>query len=76
MYIFCQVLNTLPEPGRGKKHINTKLFTKNATFWRAPDNVLVESLIIVSRMIALIIPVLLGLFSMYSDSIVTITFSL
>lgn len=42
------------------------MFTENATFWRVPDNVLVDSPIVVSRMMALIIPVLFVLF-IYSD---------
>lgn len=58
-----------------KKHINTELFTKNAAFWRVPNNVLVAFLITVSRMITPITSEL-SLYSIYSDSIVIVTFSL
>lgn len=70
---FCPAI-TLREPCI-KKHINKKLFTKNATFWRVLYNV--DSLITVSRMTAPIISDnFLRLYSIYSDLIVIITFSL
>lgn len=62
---FCPGI-TLREPCT-QKHINTELFTKHAAFWRVPNNVLVDFLITVSRMITPITSEL-SLYSIYSSN--------